>query len=88
MQPPKAFRQLPVRRHRVRDPRGADHTRVCGDEQDRRREDADVDLRGVENASVQSEILHEPEHRIVREPMLVGGLAEQCLEAAARSMHG
>ena len=39
------LRQLPVARHRVRDPRRADHAGVRGDEEDRRGEDADVDLR-------------------------------------------
>ena len=45
VQPPEDLGQLPVARHRVRDARGADHARVRGDEEDRRGEEPDVDLR-------------------------------------------
>ena len=59
--------QLPVRRHRVRDARRADHAGVRRDEEDRRGEDADVDLRDREQRAVEAEVLDEPEHRIVLE---------------------
>ena len=65
VQPPEHLRQLPVARHRVGDPRRADHAGVRGDEEDRRREDADVDLRRVEHEPVQVEVLDEAEHRVV-----------------------
>ncbi len=64
----KTSGQLPVARHRVGDPRGADHARVRGDEQDRRGQDADVELRRVEHGAVEAEVLDDAEHRIVREP--------------------
>ena len=48
VEPAEDLRQLPVARHRVRDPRGPDHARVRRDEEDRRGEDADVDLQRVE----------------------------------------
>ena len=64
-------RQLPVAGHGVGDPRGPDHACVRGDEEDRRREQADVDLdRRKERSLVQSEVLDEPEHRVVREAVL------------------
>ena len=62
------LRQLPVARHRVGDPRRADHARVRRDEEDRRGEDADVDLRrSTSTAAVQAEVLDEAEHRVVLE---------------------
>ena len=63
MQPPEDLGQLPVGRHRVRDPRRADHAGVRGDEQDRRGEDPDVDLRRVQHRAVQAEVVDEAEHR-------------------------
>ena len=67
VQPPEHLGQLAVARHRVGDPRGADHAGVGGDEEDRRREDPDVDLRDGEDGAVQAEVLDEAEHRVVLE---------------------
>ena len=67
VQPAERLRQLAVARHRVRDPRRADHAGVRGDEEDRRGEDADVDLRDRQHGAVQAEVLDEPEHRVVLE---------------------
>src|SRR6266576_112882 len=57
MQPPEDLRDLPVTRHRVGDPRGPDHPGVRRDEEDRRGENADVDLRDAQHRSVQTEVL-------------------------------
>ena len=67
MQPAEHLGELPVARHRVGDPRRADHARVRRDEEDRRREDADVDLRRREQVAVQAEVLDQPEHGVVLE---------------------
>ncbi len=83
MEAPEDLRQLPVTRHRVRDPRGADHAGVRRDEEDRGGEDADVDLRRRERRPVQPQVLDDPEHRVVLEP-LRRVLAEQRHVVAGR----
>ena len=69
VQPAEDLGQLPVARHRVGDPRCADHAGVRGDEEDRRGEDADVDLRRRQKRAVEVEVLDETEHRVVLEPV-------------------
>ncbi len=77
VQAPEHERQLPVARHRVRDPRGADHARVRRDEEDRRGEHADVHLEPVQQRPLlDPEVLHDAEDRIVREAALLRGQAE------------
>ena len=67
MQAPEEPRQLAVAGHRVRDPRGADHARVRRDEEDRRGEEADVDLEHGEERPADAEVLDDAEHRVGRE---------------------
>ena len=67
MQAPERLGELPVARHRVCDSRRADHTCVRRDEENGRRENADVDLRNRQHRPVQAEVLDKPEHRIVLE---------------------
>ena len=81
------LRQLAVARHRVRDAGGADHARVRGDEQDRGGEDADVDLERVQREPVQAEVLDQAEHRVVREPALLGRQSEARLVLAVHQPH-
>jgi hypothetical protein len=69
--------QLPVRRHRVRDPRGADDAGVRRDEQDRRREHADVHLQHVEREAREAEPLDDPEHGVVLVAALLGRQREE-----------
>ena len=72
---------LAVQPHRVDEPRDADDPGVGGDEQDRRREQADVDLaRVLKRAEVQ--VLDDPEHRIAGEAALVLAHAQQRLAVA------
>ncbi len=52
-------------RHRVRDPRRADHARVRGDDQDRPGQDADVVAQRRELEAVQADVVDDPEHRVV-----------------------
>ena len=72
MQAAEDLRQLPVAGHRVGDPRRTDDAGVGRDEEDRRGEHADVDLRGVEQLAFQAEVLDHAEHRIVGEAALLG----------------
>ena len=73
---------LAVQAHRVDQPRDADDPGVGGDEQDRRREQADVDLaRVLERPEVQ--VLDDPEHRVAGVAALVLAHAEQRLAVAA-----
>ena len=63
VQAAEAIGQLAVQAHRVDQPRDADDAGVGGDEQDRRGEDADVDLpRRLQRAEVQ--VLDDPQHRV------------------------
>ena len=76
-------RDLPIGGHRVRDPRGADDPRVRGDEQDRRGEDADVDLhRPQELLVADAEVLDEAEDRVVRVAALLRRQPERRLVLA------
>ena len=81
MQPAETVGHLAVQAHRVDEPRGADDARVRGDEQDRRGEDADVDLPGrLQRAEVQ--VLDDPEHRVPGVAALRLARAEQRLVGA------
>ena len=72
----QAVGHLAVQAHRVDQARDADDPRVGGDEEDRRRQQADVDLRGLlQEAQVQ--VLDDAEHRVAGEAALVLGDAEQ-----------
>jgi len=62
-----------------------DHAGVGRDQEDRRSQDADVDLRGLQHLTVQPQVLHEAEHRIVLEATLARTDAEQRLVPRARS---
>src|SRR5438034_9108149 len=62
----------------------SDHAGVGRDEEDRRGEDPDVDLRRVEHVAVEAKMLDEPEHRIVPEAALVRREPEQRLVAVLR----
>ena len=88
MQPPQHLGQLPVGRHRVGDARGADDTRVRRDHQDRRREDADVDLGSVEEDALEPDVLDHAENRVVRITALLGRKREQGRELAVDHRHG
>ena len=52
-----------------------DHTRVGGDEEDRRREHADVELQRIQERALDAEVLDDAEHRVVREAASSGGSA-------------
>src|SRR4029078_1736578 len=82
VEPAEELGELPVVRHRVRDARRADHARVRGDEENRRGEDADVDLQDVEHGSRDTEVLDETENGVVREASLLGGKPEERLVLA------
>ena len=70
MQYAQQLGQLPVLAHRVGEPRHPDQARVGGDEEDRRGEDADVDLgRVLERAQVH--VLDHAQHRVVGVPALL-----------------
>ena len=88
VQPAEDLRDLPVGRHRVRDPRGADHARVRGDEEDRRGEDADVDLERFEQGALEAEVLDDAEDRVVRVAALLRRQREQRRQLAADLDHG
>ena len=75
--------QLPVLAHRVGEPRDAEHARVRRDEEDRGREDADVDLRGPLEAA-EIHVLDDTQDRIVRVAALLLGLGEQRLAVLDR----
>ena len=78
VQPAQALGHLAVQPHRVDEPRDADDPGVGGDEEDRGRQQADVDLTGVlQRAEVQ--VLDDPEDRIAGEPALALVHAEQRL---------
>ncbi len=87
MQPAEDLGQLLVRRHGIRDARRADHAGVGRDQEDRRSQDADVDLRGLQHLTVQPQVLHEAEHRIVLEATLVRTDAEQRLVPVRGLLH-
>ncbi len=75
MQLPQPVGHLPVDAHRVDEPGHADDAGVGGNEEDRRGEDADVELCGrLEPAEI--ELFYDPEHRIACEATLVFGQAE------------
>ena len=78
-------RQLAVARHRVGDPRRADHAGVRGDEEDRRSEDADVDLHDRQHRAVQAHVLDEAEHRVVLEAERRGQAELRHVVAARRA---
>jgi hypothetical protein len=80
--------ELPIARHRIGDPGGADHAGVRGDEQDRGSEDADVDLERIQRQAVQVEVLHEPEDGIVRVAALFRRQPELGLVLAVDLRHG
>ncbi len=75
-------------RHRVRDAGRADHAGVRGDEEDRRGEDADVDLQDVEHRSRDAEVLDETEHGVVGEAALLRGKPEERLVLAVHEPDG
>ena len=80
VQPAQRVGHLTVQPHRVDEPRDADDPGVRGDEQDRRREQSDVDLPGVlERPEVK--VLDDSEHRIAGEAALVLADPEQRLAA-------
>ena len=84
VQPAEAVGDLAVQPHRVDEPRGADDARVGGDEQDRRGEDADVDLAGrLQRAEVQ--VLDDPEHRVAGVAAFGLARAEQRRVATVRA---
>ena len=75
MQLAQAVRQLPGDAHRVDQARDADDRGVGGDEQDRGRQDADVELTGrLQRPEV--DLLDDAEDRVAREAALVLGQAE------------
>ena len=77
---------LAVQAHRVDESRDPDDPGIGGDEQDRRRQQPDVDLTGVlERPEVQ--VLDDPEHRVAGEPSLVLGDAEQRLAVVPHATH-
>ena len=83
MQPAQRIGHLAVQPHRVDEPGDTDDPGVRGDEQDRRREQPDIDLAGVlERPEVQ--VLDDPEHRVAGEASLVLAETEQRLALAAR----
>ena len=76
---------LAVDAHRVDQPRHADDPGVGGDEQDRRRQQADVDLgRALQRAQVQ--VLDHPQHRVAGEAALALGQAQQRLALAVHAV--
>ena len=79
VQAPEDVRHLAVVGHRVRDPRRADHARVRRDEEDRRREDADVDLERLENRPASPRFSTTPSTGSFAKPPSSGGSAEQRL---------
>ena len=87
VQPPEDLRDLPVGRHRVGDPGRADDARVGGDEEDRRGEDADVDLERVEQRPLDAEVLDDAEDRIVRVAPLLRRQRQQRRQLAADLDH-
>ena len=87
VQPPEDLRDLAVGRHRVGDPGGADHACVRGDEEDRRGEDADIDLERVEQGAFDAEVLDDAEDRIVRVAALLRRQRQQGRQLAADLDH-
>ena len=69
--------QLAVARHRVRDPRRADHPRVRRDEEDGRGQQPDVDLGEVVHEPLEPEVLDDAEDGVVRVPALLRGERQQ-----------
>ena len=89
VQPAEDLRQLPVGRHRVRDPRGADHAGVRGDEQDRRGEDPDVDLQRVERSPPEMpRFSTSPSTGSFWKPPLSGGSASSVVSSPSISCDG
>ena len=87
VQRPEDLRDLAVGRHRVRDPGGADHAGVRRDEEDRRGEDADVDLERVEQRAFDAEVLDDAEDRIVGVAALLRRQRQQRRQLAADLDH-
>ena len=88
MQAAEDLGQLPVARHRVGDPRGADDARVRGDEEDRGGEDADVDLERLEQPALHAEVVDDAQDRVVREAALLGGRASSVVSFPSTSFTG
>ena len=87
MQPTQAVRELPVDAHRVHQARDADDRGVGRDEQDRGRQDADVELTGrLQRPEV--DLLDDAEDRVAREAALVLGQAELGLILAVDLLDG
>ena len=87
MEPPQPVGQLAMEAHRVDEPGDADDPGVGGDEQDRRGQQADVDLaRVLERAKVQ--LLDDPQHRVTGVAALGLVDAEQRLVVAVDQVYG
>ena len=81
VQLPQGVGQLAVDAHRVDQPRDADDAGVGGDEEDRRGQQADVELaRGLQRPEV--DLLDDAEDRVAGEAALLLGEAEQGLVLA------
>ena len=63
----QALGQLPVVAHREGEAGDADQPGIGGDQQDDRRQDADVVAEDVGEPGPQPEVLHDPQHRVIRE---------------------
>ena len=87
VQPPEDLRDLAIRRHRVGDPRRTDHARVRRDEEDRRGEDADVDLECTQHAALQAQVLDDAQDRVVRVAALLRRQRQQRRQLAVDQLH-